>query len=338
MFGEPVTTIQLLQAVGLMLLPYLTIIPFEVVGLLVGLRASGARLRWVVLPPFALQRHAGRWRLRFGPRWYAFAGHYALLNPTPAMLRRVLPLTTIGTAFGGTVGFLIEMNQARTLLPFNLLVSVLMASAIPLAMLLDNARGTLRALWGGGSGDAERQLFAVHMLAAASAAGTRPRDWNPEQIATAATDVPNAPEIVTGYLLAHEHALDSGDIPDARRWLQRALAAKRVRHGVTGMRVHLAAAYFEAFHERDARLARGHTRQVWRLTLESHTRLRVEAAVLLAEGRVERARRAANRALEKLSPSLDPGIAQVDDVLLQAMLFELDQTASTPASASRGAG
>jgi hypothetical protein len=58
-------------------------------------------------------------------------------------------------------------------------------------------------------------------------------------------------------------------------------------------------------------------------TTQAHTRHRVNAAVFLAEGDLQEARRLARQGLDALATTSNPAIAQLDTDLLQAIMDEI---------------
>lgn len=69
---------------------------------------------------------------------------------------------------------------------------------------------------------AERDV-AIAALGGMSMAGQRPRDWDRTMITAALELCDGSVFEVTAWMLAHSHAADSGDVAEARYWLERIL-------------------------------------------------------------------------------------------------------------------
>jgi hypothetical protein len=153
------------------------------------------------------------------------------------------------------------------------------------------------------------QRAAAARLFARSLAGTRPRDWPPEEVEAALAPGGPAVYATSALLLGAAHALDRGERALAR---ERLLAlAERIADIPDGFR-QAAAAEIAAFlgEEGDAVGARAWAGAAKGGLVEPHQRELVRAAVAFAEGRDEDARRAAASARATLGRSWDAGAAQ----------------------------
>jgi hypothetical protein len=153
--------------------------------------------------------------------------------------------------------------------------------------------------------EVEAEVAAI-TLSTSSLGGRRPREWDTDVLERALSLPPQNARGVLVRLLAHLHALDSGDVDRARRHLHEALANMEhtTRLGRPALLVH--AAEFAALHDGDAGTARRHLQAVGDATLVGvHTWRFAEAAVLHAEGaggvdeRLAEAEKAAADALDR---------------------------------------
>jgi hypothetical protein len=172
-------------------------------------------------------------------------------------------------------------------------------------------------------GDQTEREVALIALTGLSMAGTRPRDWNPDLVASGAGIRDGGPFEVLGRQYAYAHALDQGDVDGARRHLEEALQrADQLPAGARGSLM-LTAATFYALHDGDAPLARAFlTRARQGLLPAAHQRRVAEAAVRLAEGDAAGARAAAEDARRLAASALDPGGAALDVALADRILLE----------------
>ncbi|HSJ26142.1 MAG TPA: hypothetical protein VK929_15800 [Longimicrobiales bacterium] len=180
------------------------------------------------------------------------------------------------------------------------------------------------------SDETEREV-ALLALTGLSMAGTRPRDWEPALVARGAGIRDHGAFEVLGRQFAWAHALDSGDIPTARRHLQEALA--RVEQLPAGARasLYLAGATFFALYDGDA--ARGRDlldRAGHGLLPAPHQRQLAEAAVLMAEGDAAGARDAASRVSDLAGSAQDRGGAALDIALADRILLEETSPGGAP--------
>jgi hypothetical protein len=132
--------------------------------------------------------------------------------------------------------------------------------------------------------DVEAEV-AIIAVSTSSVAGVRPRDWDPELVRRGLSLEPQTARGAVARLFAHLHALDRGEIDDARRHLADVLAYREHVAAVGRPVLLLQAAEFMALHDGDAAAARSWLDQAGDGALiGTHTRLFAEAAVLHAEG------------------------------------------------------
>lgn len=151
------------------------------------------------------------------------------------------------------------------------------------------------------------QEVAMLMLTTASLAGLRPADYNPALVAKASSLGDGSLFDLYGQLTVYYHAADRGDWALAQGHLDRIVAG--IDQIVPYVRdvVRCEYAWLLATQSGDAACARAWLDSAGKLELEPATRLRAEAAVLLAEGKAREAGEAATRGMEALEKrSLSP--------------------------------
>ena len=186
--------------------------------------------------------------------------------------------------------------------------------------------------WAWAKPPAERDLLLLSLVTA-SHGGVRPRDWDRPLIERLLSANDDSAYAVATNLNAYYHALDCGRIEEASRYLDEAIALRKHRMVEYREGIFLESAYFEAFHRGDAEAARDDLDLAWGGLAERQTRLRAEAAVLLAEGREEEAAAKAQEGLELIPTSIDRGGAIAEEEWLAAILAECQSIIAHPASA-----
>jgi len=189
-------------------------------------------------------------------------------------------------------------------------------------------------IWGGR--DAERTTLLVG-IAASSRAGVRARDWDAALIERAlAYDGDGRREDVLTHLFAYYQAVDRGEVERAGELLDYAL--KRVDQYPAEHRAALTleGAYYEGFFRRDAAKARNWFERPGARKIKEQTRLRAEAAVLLAEGDFPAAVAKAEAGLAVVMNSEDAGGAISETDWLDAIVTECRRNLETaiPVTAS----
>jgi hypothetical protein len=159
-------------------------------------------------------------------------------------------------------------------------------------------------------------------IQAASLQGARPRDWDVSALLQAfAYYKEEDDEWAEVGLLAYYHALDNGDSNAAGRFLEQVLSnfedySPNIRHGLA-----LEAAYYYAYHCQNPIQGQAWLRRGRESLFSPHTRLRAEAAVLLAEGQPELAAQKAREGLEAAAGFYDLGLAVAETEWMQAMIL-----------------
>jgi hypothetical protein len=170
------------------------------------------------------------------------------------------------------------------------------------------------------SEDAEREV-ALIALTAMSVAGTRPREWDSALVARIAGIRDGGPFEVGGLQFAFAHALDRGDIDEARNHLEAAL--HRIGQLPPSARSSLlfAGATFFALFDADAPRARALLADAHDGPLSApHRRRLAQAAISLAEGDVASALAAARTVPPLAARSFDRGAAVLDEALAARIL------------------
>jgi len=297
------------------------LVPFGLLGILAhelghlaGGRLAGFRFLLLIVGPFKLQRYGER--VRFGlNRSLGFIGGLAASTPLDDrdLPRRMLlmvaggPLASLMAGLLGLVGaWLAAGFPAAALFAFGVLnLCLALVSIVPMrsaGFYTDGAR-ILMLLRGGPR--AERWC-AVGALTNAAANG-RPRDLSPALLALAASPSDGTLDDVGARLLAYFAALDRGEAAAAGEHLDYVLGHREAYPPAGRPSLLLEGAFFLARHRGDPEGARALLDQArGGMFVELHTRRRVEAAVLLAEGRRDEAAAAADEGLRRLR-ALDRG-------------------------------
>lgn len=160
--------------------------------------------------------------------------------------------------------------------------------------------------WLGGGRRAERNGLAL-MLNSAMLGGMRPRDWSRDLVERMLALREHNADDLSANQLAYYYFLDGNDVERAGESLH--LALEQSESYPPGFRtpLFLEAAYFQAFHAHDLAEAQAWWQEAKGGDVEKQTWLRVEAALLLAEGRHAEAAAKAEAGLALIPDSWDPG-------------------------------
>jgi hypothetical protein len=187
--------------------------------------------------------------------------------------------------------------------------------------------GQLLALLRDGS---EMELYKLSLeIQAASLQGARPRDWAVASLLQAFYQCAvRNDEWAQAGLLVYYHALDSDDTAAAGRYLDQ---VQSYFDGFSpGMRHNLAieAAFYQARYCQDPILGRAWLGRGREDLFGAHTRLRAEAAVLLAEGQPELAMQKAREGLVTIASFYDRGLAEAEAEWMQAIVLQVKRVGS----------
>jgi hypothetical protein len=171
----------------------------------------------------------------------------------------------------------------------------------------------------------ERKCLQVAMVAH-SRSGRRPREYDPtllQRLLTLGDNRVGAAEDAVSYLLAYYYHLDRDEIELAGGYVDQLLTGLEGYNPALRSGVLVEAAYFIAMHRKDAAAASQLLAQANKRTfVEQHTLLRAEAAIALAEGRTDVARRMAEQALIESQHTNDPGGSLAERDWLQVILTD----------------
>lgn len=291
-------------------------------GHLLGGRVAGFRFVLLVVGPLELTRAGGGVRLALNKNPALYGGIAGSVPPGGRDLRRKMAVYVAGGPLA-SLALGITALLAASGLPgdgaFPLGITGLVSLVIAVVTLLptrlggfvsDGAR-LLMLLRGGPEAERWCGLAAIY---GASMGGTRPRDWPASWVARATALPDDTLDGTGGRLLAYARALDTGDAAGAGRLLDHSLGHLEGLPAAFRPSVMLEAAYYTARHRNDPATARAWLdRAKGGMMVERHTRLRVEAAVLLAEGRSGEAAERAGEGLRLASRSWDPGGARAEE-------------------------
>jgi hypothetical protein len=330
----------LVLAMGLVLLVH-------ELGHLVGGRLAGFRFLLLVIGPARIERRREGVTF-FWNRSVALAGGLAASIPPPelldeggAKLRRGLlsmiaggPVASLLLGLGALVPTLgwepppgrVDLwgLSALSALAWGSL-AIFVVTLIPAktgGFLTDGAR-LLRLLRGG---RVALRDDAVLVLIAASMGGSRPREW-PAALVETALDAPDesddSPFPVMAHQLVAAHFADRGERSASREHLRLALEGLGRLPPMSRPPLMLAAAWSEAM-DRGERSDAVAARRWFDAAgdgplIPETTRLRTEAAVLFAEGRLDEASAAVEAARSVLGESIDRGFARAEEDWLDGL-------------------
>lgn len=186
------------------------------------------------------------------------------------------------------------------------------------AQLLDALRGGHRA---------ERK-WLMAAIVAASTDGVRPRYWKAEYLERLLALREGGPDDVMLNYLGYYHFLDVGQIRRAGGLLDLCLEQAASFPPAVRPMLFAEAAYFHAFHQHNASAARQFLPSATGGMLEAHTRLRAEAAVLLAEGRFVESVEKARAGLAGVEKSWDKGGALAEQEWLAEIVHRAEAQAA----------
>lgn len=125
------------------------------------------------------------------------------------------------------------------------------------------------------------RILAATLMLTEAMSGRRPREWDRSLLAV----MERSPDDVFARLVLYEAAIDRGEIEEAGRHLDAAVALRKVTWTAADAILFTEAAYYAARHRSDARAARALLGLADGGGVVDYMRARAEAAVLCAEGR-----------------------------------------------------
>ncbi|GAC1372152.1 MAG: hypothetical protein NVSMB44_39810 [Ktedonobacteraceae bacterium] len=325
----------ILLALGLIL--FAALLVHECGHLLSG-RLIGFRFLLLIVGPLKVQRSQTGIQIGLNTS-LALAGGLAACAPTDEnnLARKMLIMTAGGpvasllltlvaaaSAFGA--GFPNRAGLAGALLLLTAVVSGILTivTLIPThvgGFVSDGAR--IQMLRKGGA--AVERWCAQGLLQLAIIEGQLPREWSVTLLNMVMIQPDDSPEYALGCSFGYYHALDSGDVQGAQRYLEQMLAARMNVPALIRGGFALEASYFEACYQRNAAQARVWLAQARGGIIDRCTRLRVESAVLLAEGEREQARKSINEGLAQVKYATYAGTVRMEETWLTQLLEESER-------------
>lgn len=167
----------------------------------------------------------------------------------------------------------------------------------------------LQYLKGGNYADALKNLY---LISGAAQSGIRPREWNPAYLDNLIHSSSSSNNMIQVLLYKYLHELDLGKIEQAGRSLDQALLLGRGEK-LSGADLFWEAAYYTARFRKQPDLARQWLQRGQPGFLdEEQTRVRAEAAILIAEGKFREALSRIELGFQVLKASFESGIAQAE--------------------------
>jgi hypothetical protein len=249
--------------------------------------------------PFAIIREWNGIRIRrnYGPR-VGVDSYTRDPKNLPQRLKIPFLTTPVASLLVGLMTFLIGFSRYRSH-GYDPLV-------FPLAMPLFAAIGILRASFGASDesgelnirarlamlrtgGAAAERFYALILLSGARYEGLRPRDWPADFIQRISIPTDGSPDEIGALVAVYYHALDRGDTTWAGHVLARLIELSSIHATRYRDIVYAEAAFYQAFVHRDAAGACAYIEQFQWQRGSERRQCRVEAALLLAEGKREEA-------------------------------------------------
>ncbi len=300
-------------------------------GHLIGGRIAGSRFILLIVGPFKVIRTRRGVRLGWNTNIGALGG---LAVSVPSTNQRLSQKMLITTASGPLTSLLFALITA--IVAFLLRGYPIVADSLAITCVLAFANFLVTAMPLGASGgfmtDGKRALIllrgglqaerwaAVAALQLAWLAGQRPRDWDASLLQQATKLQDNSLDDIAAAMLAYYHELDMGDPIAACQYLERMQFAYSTVPSLVRPTIALESAFFEAYYLHNVEAAHAWFTQGKGGFIAPTTRKRVEAAILLAEGKVEEARTQIDKELAAAKRVMDAGTHIIEEILLQDML------------------
>lgn len=318
-------------------LSFFFVLSFHEAGHILGGKLVGFRFLLFVVGPVKL--YAAEGGVRFGiNRSLAMAGGLGGAAPTDSRnLRRRMMLYVAGGPVASLVLAALSFGVALVASPSvglvfgitsltSLFVGVVTLVPSKFGGFVSDGSRLLMLLRGGP--EAERWA-ALSALGGASMAGVRPRDFDGELVERSLSPSDGSLDEAGARSTAHYRALDLGDPEKGEDILRPALDIQDVPEMLRSQLL-LEAAFLRARFLGDPEEARklfstAKTNKV----LDRSLPLRVEAAISLAEGDSEEARKKAKQSLDELGDSLSAGTAKLEREWLEEILAGRGETPET---------
>lgn len=299
-------------------------------GQIVGGRLAGFRLRHAIVGSWIVRGDDRQPRFQLNRRTAGYSGIWLGVKETPVRGEDLLRQRGFAVLVAGGIALLLAVGLGlllaggasgwfiRLLTITVVLVSV--GSLISLQhWLADRSAADAPAL---------ARMSALHALAVQSSDGIRPRDLDRKPIDELLMVADNSDFELHGWMISFDRALDQGDLEAAGRALDHARNIAGGRRNLLTAGVYRQAAFLAAWLDNDAEAANELLRKARHQAFSLHTQARIEVAVLLAAGDVEEATDMAMLTLQTLEDTLEPGMATLDEMLLNQIL----DRASAPAT------
>jgi hypothetical protein len=299
-------------------------------GHLLGGRIVGFRFLLLIVGPLRIMREQQGIRVGLNRNLASYGG---LAASMPLDLER-LPQRMLIIAIAGPLAslilallaFLLQwITAAYPALAIVFLLLALTSAAIFLATVLPfGSKGFFsdggRAIMLYKGGPRVERWCALVTLQSAMMAGQLPRSWNVSLVQRITSLPDESLDDVMGCYLGYYWAIDSGDVSAAKRYLNRMLVNLSGVPSLVRPNFVLEAAYFEACFAQNAQSARAWLNKAKRGMIDRCTRLRVEAAVLFAEGKLDEARQKAEEGLEAVKKATLAGTGRIEEAWLHSLL------------------
>jgi hypothetical protein len=187
---------------------------------------------------------------------------------------------------------------------------------------LTDGEQLLDLVWGGHK---VKSRWILASLISALHKGVRPREWDRDSVLRLMAMRSGESYDSLANLYGYYYFLDCGEQERAGALLDLALAQRSGCPVILREGIFIEAAYYEGRYRKNARLARSWYYRVEHGRSEEHTRLRAEAAVLMAEGRYAESAIKVRAALHAVVRSKDPGGALAEGEWLKDLLAELEK-------------
>jgi hypothetical protein len=317
----------------LVLLLYVVLIIHEC-GHLLGGRLVGSRFMLLIVGPLRILREQRGIRVGLNKNLAAYGGMAASMPQGEQNIQRKMLVMVAGGPVASLLfallagglglwpGLLPKVVALLFVITALLSALIFVGTSIPTytgGFFTDGAR--ILMLLKGGPG--VERWSANTLLNSLVLAGRLPREWSPVLLQKSTAIPDGTLDDAVGCSFAYYYNLDTGNIAEARKFLQRQLMALDQMPSIVRPNFLLEAAYFEARYHANAETARRWLEQARGGIVERATRLRVEAAVLLAEGRKDEARVRIQEGLRNVKNAMYLGSGRLEEVLLQSLLMAI---------------